>query len=78
MIYAKCNADELELWDSLYTINNNFYMSWLAGGDFNVILSDEEKIGGLHVLPQEYENVAFCINSCELYDITFTGSPFTW
>jgi len=50
----------------------------LVGGDFNVILSDEEKIGGFLVLPQEYEDAAFCINSCELYDIRFTGSPFTW
>lgn len=52
VIYVKCNADEaLELWDSLYTINNNFSMSWLVGGDFNVILCDEGKIGDfLHFL----------------------------
>ncbi|KAH0650456.1 hypothetical protein KY284_030368 [Solanum tuberosum] len=32
-----------------------------GGGDFNVILNDEEKIGGLPVYPQEYENFAFCV-----------------
>ncbi|KAH0695912.1 hypothetical protein KY289_013394 [Solanum tuberosum] len=47
-------------------------------GDFNVISIDEEKIGGLHFYPQEYEDFAFCVNSCELFDINFKGSPFTW
>ncbi|WMV24325.1 hypothetical protein MTR67_017710 [Solanum verrucosum] len=79
VIYAKCSAEErLELWDSLYTINSNFSMPWMVGGDFNVILSEEEKIGGLAVFPQEYEAFAFCVNSCELDDISFTGSLFTW
>lgn len=44
----------------------------------NVILSDEEKIWGLPVFPHEYEDFSFYINSCELYDISFTDSPFTW
>ncbi|XP_060182430.1 uncharacterized protein LOC132612110 [Lycium barbarum] len=51
---------------------------WLVGGDFNVILNEEEKIGGLPVLPQEYEDFAFCMNSCELHEMSFKGSPFTW
>ncbi|KAK4721498.1 hypothetical protein R3W88_011731 [Solanum pinnatisectum] len=33
-------------------------MSWMVGGDFNVILGDEEKIGGLPVYPHEYEDFA--------------------
>ncbi|KAK4710101.1 hypothetical protein R3W88_004614 [Solanum pinnatisectum] len=50
----------------------------MVGGDFNVILGDEEQIGGLLVYPQEYEYFAFCVNSCDLFDLRFSGSPFTW
>ncbi|KAG5626762.1 hypothetical protein H5410_011980 [Solanum commersonii] len=50
----------------------------MVGADFNVILSDEEKIGGLSVYPHEYEDFSCCINSCDLTDIKYTGSPFTW
>ncbi|KAH0701900.1 hypothetical protein KY290_017133 [Solanum tuberosum] len=41
-------------------------------------MSEEEKIGGVPVYPAEYEDFAFCINSCELVDVNFKGSPFTW
>jgi len=50
----------------------------LIGGDFNVILHEEEKIGGLPVYPQENEDFAFRVNSYDLLDIHFTGSPYTW
>ncbi|XP_059301959.1 uncharacterized protein LOC132053883 [Lycium ferocissimum] len=49
-----------------------------AGGDFNVTLSEEENLGGLSVSLNECEDFAFCINSSELFDIGFKGSPFTW
>ncbi|XP_009758093.1 uncharacterized protein [Nicotiana sylvestris] len=48
------------------------------GGDFNVVLGEEEKIGGLPVYPLEYEDFAFCVNSCGLFDLGYKGSPFTW
>ncbi|KAK4719582.1 hypothetical protein R3W88_017920 [Solanum pinnatisectum] len=50
---------------------------WLVGGDFNVILTPEEKIRGL-AYPTEVEDFACCINSCELVNLRFNGSPFTW
>ncbi|XP_060210651.1 uncharacterized protein LOC132637602 [Lycium barbarum] len=53
-------------------------MPWLIDGDFNVILNEEEKIGGLPVFPLEYKDSAYCINSCELFEVNFKGSPFTW
>ncbi|XP_060181254.1 uncharacterized protein LOC132610870 [Lycium barbarum] len=79
MIYAKCNeGDRLQLWDDMYGVASNMAFPWLIGGDFNIILNEEEKIGGLPVSPQEYEDFAFCMNSCELHEIPFKGSPFTW
>lgn len=48
------------------------------GGGINVILGDEEKLGGLPVYPQEYEDFSECMSSCGLYDVNFSGNSFTW
>ncbi|KAG5591021.1 hypothetical protein H5410_041535 [Solanum commersonii] len=79
VVYAKCSSIEgLSLWDDIYTLSQEFSLPWMVGGDFNVIQGDEEKIGGLPVYPQEYEDFAFCVNSCDLFDLHFSSSPFTW
>ncbi|XP_059288975.1 uncharacterized protein LOC132042454 [Lycium ferocissimum] len=47
MVYIKCNeGDRLQLWGDIYGVASNMALSWLIGGDFNVILNEEEKIGG--------------------------------
>ncbi|XP_075087582.1 uncharacterized protein LOC107807030 [Nicotiana tabacum] len=71
-------SPRLELWDSLYYLASGIKLSWLVGGDFNVLLNEEEKIGGLPVYRPEYEDFAFCVNSCELFDTGYKGSPFIW
>ncbi|KAG5599443.1 hypothetical protein H5410_030813 [Solanum commersonii] len=53
------------------TISRKYSMPWMVGGDFNVILRDEEKIGGLPNYPHEYEDFAIHIHSCDLFDINF-------
>ncbi|XP_019231860.1 PREDICTED: uncharacterized protein LOC109212648 [Nicotiana attenuata] len=46
-VYAKCSAIErLELWDHLYYLASYMKLPWLVGGDFNVVLHEDEKIGG--------------------------------
>lgn len=50
---------------------------WIVKGDFNVILSEEERIGGLPDNPNEYENFVFCLNSCKNIEINFKSSPYT-
>ncbi|XP_060212052.1 uncharacterized protein LOC132639628 [Lycium barbarum] len=50
----------------------------MIGGDFNVVLNDVKKIGGIPILPQHVEDFAFCVNSCALEEIIFKGSLFTW
>ncbi|XP_059315814.1 uncharacterized protein LOC132066528 [Lycium ferocissimum] len=78
LVYAKCDASErLELWEAIYHLSNTMTCSWLIGGDFNVVLNEEEKIGGNQIQPQDVEEFAFFINSCELEEVNFKGSPFT-
>ncbi|XP_015160507.1 uncharacterized protein [Solanum tuberosum] len=78
-IYVKCTATErMLLWGDIYSISRDFTIPWMVGGDFNVILGEEEKIGGLPVYPQEYEDVGECLTSSGLEDVNFSGNPFTW
>ncbi|XP_019240205.1 PREDICTED: uncharacterized protein LOC109220196 [Nicotiana attenuata] len=47
-VYEKCSAMErLELWDHLNYLASDMKLTWLVGGDFNVILHEDENIGGL-------------------------------
>ncbi|XP_059291733.1 uncharacterized protein LOC132045207 [Lycium ferocissimum] len=41
-------------------------------------MHEDEKIGGLPVYPDKYEDFAFCVNSSELFEVSFKGSLFTW
>nr|XP_009611219.1 uncharacterized protein LOC104104767 [Nicotiana tomentosiformis] len=78
-VYAKCSSlDRLELWDNLYYLVADMELPWVVGGDFNVVLHEEENIGGLPVYPPEIENFAFCVNSSSLFDTGYKRSPFTW
>ncbi|XP_009601161.2 uncharacterized protein [Nicotiana tomentosiformis] len=78
-VYAKFSSlERLKLWDNLYNLANDMEMPWVVGGDFNVILSEEENIGGLPVYPPEYEDFASCVNLSGLFDLCCKGSPFTW
>nr|XP_016462131.1 PREDICTED: uncharacterized protein LOC107785362 [Nicotiana tabacum] len=78
-VNAKCSSlERLELWDYLYYLASDMDMPWLVGSDFNVILYEHEKIGRLPVHPPEYEDSAFCINSCGLFDLDYKANPFTW
>ncbi|XP_060178137.1 uncharacterized protein LOC132608081 [Lycium barbarum] len=62
-VYAKCNEGERqELWNNLYQLAGSMNLPWIIGGDFNVILLEEEKLGGLPVT----------LNEC------YKESPFTW
>lgn len=75
LVYAKCDTNQiLELWDEMYQQENNISCLCMLRGDFE----QRGNIRGLPVQPQEVEDFDFCIDSCELKEISFKGSPFTW
>ncbi|XP_047259240.1 uncharacterized protein LOC124891567 [Capsicum annuum] len=47
-------------------------------GDFDVIRNEEEKLGGLLVTVDEMEEFNPCINICNLEEIAFKRSKYTW
>ncbi|XP_019253967.1 PREDICTED: uncharacterized protein LOC109232667 [Nicotiana attenuata] len=79
LVYAKCDhIERIELWDSLYAMASDMTSPWLVGGDFNVIWDEEEKFGGLPVSLNEIDDFRHCVNTCNLSDLGFKGSIFTW
>lgn len=48
----------------------------MVGGYFNVILHEEEKLGGLPVFPREYDDFTLCINSCGRIDFNYKRVSF--
>ncbi|XP_016558053.2 uncharacterized protein LOC107857722 [Capsicum annuum] len=79
LVYAKYNANErVVLWDSLTDLLDSYQVPWLIGGDFNVIRSEEEKIGGLPVTFNEIHDFNQWINLRNVEEIHFKGSKFTW
>lgn len=50
----------------------------IMGGDFNVILNDSKKLGGLLVTQHEIMDFTQCINMYALSEIKFTESSYTW
>ncbi|XP_075099236.1 uncharacterized protein LOC142176074 [Nicotiana tabacum] len=79
LVYASCDATErIELWDSLYAFARDMDRPWLVGGDFNVIWDEEEKFGGLPVHMNKVLDFRHCVNNCNLFDLGFKGSIYTW
>ncbi|XP_075076924.1 uncharacterized protein LOC142163521 [Nicotiana tabacum] len=79
LVYAKYDATErIKLWDFMYHLSLDMESPWLVGGDFNVILSEEEKYKTLPVYLIEIEDFAYCVDICALYDLGFKGILHTW
>ncbi|XP_060182106.1 uncharacterized protein LOC132611743 [Lycium barbarum] len=79
MVYANTDrTTRVALWNDLFHISCTIDSPWLVGGDFNVIVDEIEKYGGLEVPFVEVEDFNQCINLCQLMDLGFKGSMYTW
>ncbi|XP_060212093.1 uncharacterized protein LOC132639671 [Lycium barbarum] len=79
LVYAKCTQrDKMDLWESLEDMAPYIQLPWLIGGDFNTIVSDAEKYGGLPVTISEIQDFRACIQSYGMTDLGFKGSTYTW
>lgn len=65
-------------WALLRHLPSNNSLPWMVRGDFNDILTDDEKCGGLPRNAQLMEAFRVAISDCELVDLGYKGDCFTW
>jgi len=66
-----------DLWSYLRGLRTRFVQPWLLLGDFNDILIPSEQKGG-SFSQASAEKFADMIENCNLLDLDFFGSKFTW
>ena len=67
-----------ESWNLLSFLNNQFSLPWFCCGDFNEILSVNEKLGGTLRSQHQMEGFRQAVNRCGFQDLGYCGSDFTW
>ncbi|KAL0292648.1 UNVERIFIED_CONTAM: hypothetical protein Scaly_2580500 [Sesamum calycinum] len=77
-VYAKCDTVERRaLWDALRAISVGA-SPWIVGGDFNTVLSPDERSGGSAPSGIAMSDFHDAIADCALIDAGYVGSPYTW
>lgn len=66
------------LWDGLKGVSSSMLDPWLVIGDFNNILSTDDRRGGQPVSAHEFQAFQECIDQCMLSQMRWVGDHFTW
>ncbi|XP_042950258.1 uncharacterized protein LOC122282367 [Carya illinoinensis] len=67
-----------QCWQLLCLLRPDRNCPWLCMGDFNELLSNDEKMGGVDRPFFQMERFREALDECELGDLGFVGSRFTW
>ncbi|CAL2264473.1 unnamed protein product [Prunus armeniaca] len=76
-VYASpCGSKRAQLWDYMSFVARSHNLPWLLAGDFNEILSIEDKFGGASTLRvRGFKN---WFDGNDMVDLGFSGPKFTW
>lgn len=78
-VHAPCvSSDRQVLWDDLATQSRSITTPWIVAGDFNAILSWEEKKGGNRDGEDSINAFNLFLVQAGLTDIGYQGNDFTW
>lgn len=78
IVYVKTKSDlRVPLWNDLRRLYSSI-IPWCVSGDFNCITEAQEKERGLPHKHQKSIPFINCIPDCDLVDMNFSGSKFTW
>uniref|UniRef100_A0A8I6XX79 Reverse transcriptase domain-containing protein n=1 Tax=Hordeum vulgare subsp. vulgare TaxID=112509 RepID=A0A8I6XX79_HORVV len=78
-IYGEPRMEARETtWRLLRNIKHHSDKPWICVGDFNEVLTQGEKEGGI-TRPQVYmDRFKQALEDCQLHDLGFVGDPYTW
>ncbi|CAL1356334.1 unnamed protein product [Linum trigynum] len=71
-------ATRRSLWEDIRRLNMQIDTPWILLGDFNALLSPEDKHGGAKFNASSSREFRRCVEDCALIDAPFTGPRFTW
>ncbi|XP_074300817.1 uncharacterized protein LOC141632141 [Silene latifolia] len=78
MVYAFNGIHErAPLWEHLRKITGQVHEPWAIAGDFNCVMSVNERIRG-NATAAEMDPFRGCMEDCEVVDIAAIGSLYTW
>ena len=78
-IYASPRFIEMSvLWNNLINVAELHSMPWVIAGDFNEPLSNADKLGGRDVSIKRSLLLKDCLDRCNMMDLGFSCSRFTW
>lgn len=78
-VYASPKAAKREkLWEFFAQVSRSHNLPWLVAGDFNEIINSFSKEGGNPSKTHKYGGLLACMDKCQLMDLGFYGSQFTW
>ena len=66
------------LWNNLRILANMHDLPWALMGDFNEVLSAEEKYGGNPICQRRVRAIKECMDECSMMDLGFSGPIYTW
>ena len=77
-MYAPPHFNKRKLfWDYLESLARNISLPWILLGDFDDMISEDEKLGGLPVNRTRIAAFRNCLDKCGLIDLGFHGPRFT-
>ncbi|XP_058722177.1 uncharacterized protein LOC131593630 [Vicia villosa] len=78
-IYALNHLEgRMRLWDGIANIHRTQQGPWCVVGDYNNVLTTQDRMGGNLVTEAEYEDLHNMMNSTGLGDMDSCGDFFTW
>lgn len=78
-IYASPRIVECScLWSNLSVVAKLYKLSWVMLGDFNEVLSSNDKFGGNPICISQALRFKECLDDCGMMDLGFCGLRYTW
>ena len=78
-IYGRNHEEQRgPLWEDIQNLSNSLEDPWVILGDFNAVLHQGDRIGGVEVTDGETKDFTECTQQCNLHEFQYEGAFFSW